>query len=167
MTILPEGYQIRRTEAQDYSGVIHTLKVLTTVGNVTQQEFCDTIEYWKTVKVPIVANRKTRQPAEEVLAYNPLVITDDTGNVVATGNIIIEAKLIHHCGLVGHIEDIAVAMDQRGKRLGKLLIDKLTEIGKNAGCYKIVLDCDPKNAEFYEKCGYTQAGLSMQVRFKD
>ncbi|AAS53881.1 AFR510Wp [Eremothecium gossypii ATCC 10895] len=166
MTVLPEGYHIRRAEAGDYAGVIETLKVLTTVGDVTEREFAERIAYWKTVKVPVPARGKRPVGMGEILAYNPMVITDEAGRVVATGNIIIEAKLIHHCGLVGHIEDIAVASDQQGKRLGMLLINTLTEIGRNAGCYKIILDCDPQNADFYKKCGFSQAGLEMQHRFR-
>ncbi|AMD20261.1 HDL483Cp [Eremothecium sinecaudum] len=165
MTVLPPGYQIRRTEPGDYLGVIETLKVLTTVGNVSEEDFVNTLAYWNSVKIRLPVRKGQEGGGKEINVYNPLVITDPTGRVVATGNIIIEAKLIHECGLVGHIEDIAVAADQQGKKLGQLLILHLTEIGRRAGCYKIILDCDPKNGEFYKKCGYSQAAVEMQIRF--
>jgi glucosamine-phosphate N-acetyltransferase len=98
------------------------------------------------------------------LMYNPVVVLNDTEEVVATGMILLEEKLIHECGIVGHIEDIAVRHDQQGKQLGKILIQHLTEIGEKGGCYKVILDCDVKNKGFYEKCGYKEAGLEMQVR---
>ena len=30
--------------------------------------------------------------------------------------------------------------------------------------YKIILDCDEKNVKFYEKCGFNNAGVEMQIR---
>ena len=102
---------------------------------------------------------------QNIYKYNPYVITDGTDRVVATGNVIIERKVIHRGGLVGHIEDIAVAKDQQGKKLGLILIQHLSEVAKDAGCYKVILDCDEKNVGFYEKCGYKKAGVEMDLRF--
>lgn len=44
---------------------------------------------------------------------------------------------IHKCGRVGHIEDIAVAKDQQGKKLGLYIIQALDFIGEKVGCYKV------------------------------
>lgn len=49
---------------------------------------------------------------------------------------------IHKCGRVGHIEDIAVAKDQQGKKLGLYIIQALDFIGEKVGCYK-VCPCSP------------------------
>lgn len=68
---------------------------------------------------------------------------------------------IHHLGLVGHIEDIAVAKDQQGKKLGLKLIQALDFIAEKVGCYKCILDCSEPNEGFYVKCGYKRAGLEM------
>lgn len=165
MVSLPKGYQIRRTEVGDYLGVMDTLKVLTEVGHVPREQFVETITYWNSVQVPWIGSKSHGNGVQPIKAYDPLVITNESGRVVATGTIVIEAKLIHSCGLVGHIEDVAVASDQQGKQLGLLLIEHLTEIGRKAGCYKIILDCSVKNVEFYKKCGYTQVGLEMEFRF--
>ncbi|KAI4242071.1 MAG: hypothetical protein LQ352_007315 [Teloschistes flavicans] len=40
---------------------------------------------------------------------------------------------IHNLGLVGHIEDIAVAKDQQGKKLGLVLIQTLDHIAEKVG----------------------------------
>lgn len=68
---------------------------------------------------------------------------------------------IHHLGLVGHIEDIAVAKDQQGKKLGLKLIQALDFISEKVGCYKTILDCSEPNEGFYVKCGFKRAGLEM------
>lgn len=44
---------------------------------------------------------------------------------------------IHELGLVGHIEDIAVAKDQQGKKLGLRMIQALDFVAEKVGCYKV------------------------------
>ena len=68
---------------------------------------------------------------------------------------------IHSLGLVGHIEDIAVAKDQQGKKLGLRLIQALDFVAEKVGCYKTILDCSEANEGFYVKCGFRRAGLEM------
>lgn len=72
-----------------------------------------------------------------------------------------ELYSIHHLGLVGHIEDIAVAKDQQGKKLGLRIIQALDFVAENVGCYKTILDCSEANEGFYVKCGFKRAGLEM------
>jgi hypothetical protein len=38
---------------------------------------------------------------------------------------------------VGHIEDIAVAKDQQGKKLGLRIIEALDAVASAVGCYKV------------------------------
>lgn len=68
---------------------------------------------------------------------------------------------IRGCASVGHIEDVAVAADQQGKKLGLRVIQALDWIAEKIGCYKAILDCAEKNQGFYEKCGYKMAGIEM------
>jgi len=68
---------------------------------------------------------------------------------------------IHHLGVVGHIEDIAVSKDQQGKKLGLRIIQALDFVAENTGCYKTILDCSEANEGFYVKCGFKRAGLEM------
>lgn len=68
---------------------------------------------------------------------------------------------IHNLGLVGHIEDIAVAKDQQGKKLGLRIIQALDYLAEHVGCYKTILDCSEANEGFYVKCGFKRAGLEM------
>lgn len=76
-------------------------------------------------------------------------------------HVLIMAGSIHHLGLVGHIEDIAVAKDQQGKKLGLRIIQALDYVAENVGCYKTILDCSEANEGFYVKCGFKRAGLEM------
>jgi GNAT superfamily N-acetyltransferase len=119
--------------------------VLTTVGEPTLEEF--------NARYDFMASRND--------TYYVLVICDSQNVVVGTGAVIVERKFIHNLGLVGHIEDIAVAKDQQGKKLGLRLIQALDYLAKEVGCYKSILDCSEANEGFYMKCGYRRAGLEM------
>lgn len=43
---------------------------------------------------------------------------------------------LYKLGMQGHIEDVAVAADQQGKKFGVLLIQALGHIAEQIGCYK-------------------------------
>jgi len=142
---LPTGYTLRPLYKSDYSEFLDVLRVLTTVGDISEEEWSKRYDW--------MAARN-----EE---YFTLCITDDKGKVVAVGSLIVEKKFIRNLGQVGHIEDIAVLENQQGKRLGLKMIHALDHISEKVGCYKSILDCSEKNQGFYEKCGYKLAGVQM------
>lgn len=94
-----------------------------------------------------------------------VVEQESTKEIVASGTLFIEKKLIRNYGKVGHIEDIVVHEKMRGYGLGKKMIDHLSEESKKMGCYKTILDCSDENVGFYEKCGYKQKGAQMAKYF--
>lgn len=143
---LPESYTLRALRRDDYArGFLDCLRVLTTVGDVTQSQWEERYDWMAT---------------QGKGGYYLLVI-DDGSRVVGTGALIVERKFIHNLGIVGHIEDIAVAKDQQGKKLGLKLIQALDFIAEKVGCYKCILDCSEANEGFYVKCGFKRAGLEM------
>jgi glucosamine-phosphate N-acetyltransferase len=46
-------------------------------------------------------------------------------------------RSLNNLGKQGHIEDVAVAVDRRGKGFGILLIQALDLIAEQSGCYKV------------------------------
>lgn len=107
----------------------------------------------------------------------------ETGKIVASATLFVEYKFLRNAGIVGHVEDVVVDPSSKGQSLGKIMIQGLSELGMSRGCYKIILDCDAKNAGesrsrvmiragrradelltgtgFYEKCGYKNVGIEM------
>ncbi|KAF2017274.1 acyl-CoA N-acyltransferase [Aaosphaeria arxii CBS 175.79] len=143
---LPEGYQCRPVQRGDYhKGFLDVLRVLTTVGDVTEEQWNDRYEW--------ISKRNDE--------YFLLCILDSNSHIVGTGALIVERKFIHNLGMVGHIEDIAVAKDQQGKKLGLRIIQALDFVAEKVGCYKTILDCSEANEGFYVKCGFKRAGLEM------
>uniref|UniRef100_A0A3Q2GB78 Glucosamine 6-phosphate N-acetyltransferase n=1 Tax=Cyprinodon variegatus TaxID=28743 RepID=A0A3Q2GB78_CYPVA len=99
-----------------------------------------------------------------------VVVVEDTnlGQIIATATLIIEHKFIHSCAKRGRIEEVVVSDVCRGKQLGKLLVSTLTLLSKKLNCYKITLECSPKNKPFYQKFGYSASDETyMQCRFFD
>ncbi|ANB13595.1 glucosamine 6-phosphate N-acetyltransferase [Sugiyamaella lignohabitans] len=147
---LPAGYTMRPIRAADYDrGVLDVLRVLTTVGDIQREEFEAQFNYW-------FKHNDT---------YFTLVIVNEFDRVVGVGSAVVERKLIHKCGNVTHIEDIAVARSEQGKKLGLHIIHALTDIGKSQGAYKVILDCSEDNVRFYEKCGFVRVGVEMSLKF--
>ncbi|EYU17479.1 hypothetical protein MIMGU_mgv1a016916mg [Erythranthe guttata] len=94
------------------------------------------------------------------------VIEDkDLGKIVATGSVFIEKKFIRNCGKVGHVEDVVVDSSVRGKKLGKKVIEFLSDYARGVGCYKVILDCSVDNVPFYERCGFKQKEVQMVKYF--
>lgn len=84
--------------------------------------------------------------------YKIIVIYDKSKKqIVGSGTLVIEQKFIRQQGKAGHIEDIVVSEQYRGKKLGKRLIELLKQIALANECYKVILDCSQHNVGFYEK----------------
>jgi len=83
--------------------------------------------------------------------------------IIGTGTLLVEQKVIHEMGRVGHIEDIVIDRDFRGYGLGDILIKRLTDIARINGCYKQILDCSDDVKPFYEKLGFHHHSNCMRM----
>ena len=90
-----------------------------------------------------------------------IIVIEDNNKIIGTGTLLIENKVIHNMGLVGHVEDIIIHNNYRKLGLGKKLIDELINISIQSSCYKIILDCNEKNVNFYQNSGFTQKEIQM------
>ena len=96
--------------------------------------------------------------ASQSNVHSVVAILDD--EVVGFGTVVIETKI--RGGHMGHIEDIVSHEDFRGKGIGKAIVQSLSRIAKEEGCYKVALQCKEDNIEFYQQCGYEVSGITMQ-----
>ena len=51
-----------------------------------------------------------------------IYVIEKNNKIIASGTLLIENKIIHNFGKVGHIEDIVVDFNERGSGLGNLII---------------------------------------------
>ena len=80
--------------------------------------------------------------------------------IVAYGSLVIENKIRGE--VAGHIEDIVVDKNIRGKNIGVNLINKLTDIAKDKGCYRVTLLCSESLIDFYSKNDLKLSGVAMK-----
>ncbi|KAI5056042.1 hypothetical protein GOP47_0029563 [Adiantum capillus-veneris] len=117
-----DGLRVRPLALSDYcKGFLDLLKQLTTVGEISSHEFAQRFEE--------IINAESSP-------YS-IAVVEAQGHIVASGTLLIEKKFIHHCGSVGHIEDVVVDAGMRGHRLGQRIINFLTARAREAGCYKV------------------------------
>jgi len=129
--------KIRKASPEDLNDLIRLLSQLTTVGY------------------------PTNLPSD---IYNDIYVAYDneSKNIVGTIKLLFENKIIHDGSSVLHVEDVVVDENYRGLGVGKLLLDYGIYLAEKRGCYKVILDCDEENIEFYEKCGFRNRGVCMR-----
>ena len=86
---------------------------------------------------------------------------DSSFEIIASGTIIIEPKIIREGRNVGHIEDIVVSKEMRGKEISQKILDMLKIIAREKNCYKVILDCNEEVKKVYVKNGFNIKGIQM------
>ncbi|KAI9511989.1 glucosamine 6-phosphate N-acetyltransferase [Russula earlei] len=149
---LPPDLHIRPLASTDYErGHLSVLSVLTQAPDVGAQA-------WAAQFNSMRGGGAGGVPATY---YILVVVSRETDRIVGTGGVFIERKFLRGLGSVGHIEDIAVAREMQGKKLGLRIIQALTHVSEGVGCYKTILNCSEANIAFYEKCGYEKREVEM------
>ena len=80
--------------------------------------------------------------------------------IVAYGSVVVENKVRGE--VAGHIEDIVVDSEVRGKMIGVSLIKELIKVAKNKGCYRITLFCKETLVNFYARNGFEVNNVVMK-----
>lgn len=143
------SFTIREIEENDFdNGFFETLSNLSTLGDINTNEVLK-----KEIIKEIITNKDY-----------VIIISEDVKSreVIGTATLFIEQKFIHNGGKVGHIEDVTTRKGYEGKGVGREIIKKLITISRERGCYKIILDCDEKVSEFYEKIGFKKKAIMMR-----
>ncbi len=91
--------------------------------------------------------------------------SDNLIEIVGSGTIIIEPKIIRGARSVGHIEDIVVKSSWRGKKISQSILNKLKDFALKKNCYKIILDCDESVCPVYKSNGFEVKGVQMGLYF--
>lgn len=100
---------------------------------------------------------QNKQGCETFVAYDSV-----ERRIVGVASVFIMYKLLHECGRVALIEDVAVRPSHQGLGIGKLLIAACEAHAVKRKCYKTVLYCEDDVIPFYEKCEYYQSCTLMR-----
>jgi len=134
----------RRLEKEDYDkNYLELLKQLTIVGDISKEKYEATFD----------------KIGAEVW------VVEFEGKIIASVSLLLEQKVIHECGIVGHLEDVVVDKDYRKYGLGKFIIDKIIKIANERGCYKLIGDCKSELLGFYQKNGFESKCVQISIYF--
>ena len=90
---------------------------------------------------------------------------DKSFEIVGSGTIIIEQKIIRGGKSVGHIEDIVVKKSFRGKKISQNILNLLKDYAEKKNCYKVILDCVEDVVPVYKSNGFEVKGVQMVEYF--
>jgi len=90
---------------------------------------------------------------------------DNDFEIVASGTIVIEPKILRGGQSVGHIEDIVVLKEFRGKNISQELLNILKIYAMYKNCYKVILDCSEEVKNVYIKNGFEVKDVHMVKYF--
>jgi len=160
-------YTIRELCEDDYyNGYIQLIKE----GFSLNTERITAADFWRYVNDPMTTIFVV-EDTEPILCNDNDVMasisTMTSKKIVASATVIIEQKLIHDMGRVGHIEDVVVSHTVRGSGIGKMIVNKCIDYAKKRGCYKCILDCSEENVGFYKKCNvdFQVKGVEMAIYY--
>jgi len=95
------------------------------------------------------------------------IINNSSNNIeiIASGTIIIEPKIIRGGKNVGHIEDIVVIKHFRCKGISSKILNIIKIYARENNCYKIILDCNNEVKNVYIKNNFFVKGIQMAEYF--
>lgn len=92
--------------------------------------------------------------ARYMIGIKTFVAADESRRVVGTASAFVYPTLLHGGRNAVHVEDVAVLPEVQGQGVGRALVEHCLDFARNVDAYKVVLNCDPRNVPFYEKCGF-------------
>lgn len=100
-----------------------------------------------------------------IIAVTNLNVESDDFNIIGSGTLYTEPKIIRDGKSVGHIEDIVVKNNYRGNKIAQNILNKLKDFALNSNCYKVILDCDESVCPVYKSNGFEIKGIQMAKYF--
>lgn len=92
-----------------------------------------------------------------------VAVTEEHGaeRVIGYGSLCVDIKI--RGGSIGHIEDIVVAPNFRGRGVGSLVVRSLMALASERKCYKVALECRDEKKAFYAQMGFVHSGCGMSL----
>lgn len=102
---------------------------------------------------------------QNLASHHQIYVYVNEDKIVGAITLLVETKIIHNAGKVGHIEDFVVLESHRSQGVGHHLITYAQNEAQRQNCYKIILDCASDLETYYNKKGLTRKGIYMARYF--
>ena len=138
---------VRELESSDYSDYLILMREFHGYNyDISYHSFCEQLKFW----------------TNNNLCNICIVYLKDINTIIGAGSIYKLIKL--HNNPVCQIEDVIITEKYRGFGYGKILVDKLCDIGLNKfKCYKVILNCNPNMEQFYNRAGFDKKCIQMSL----
>lgn len=90
------------------------------------------------------------------------VVIHDDGHLVWSISLMLEQKFIRWAKIAGHLEDVVTRKWYEGQGIASALIKHALAQAQQAGCYKVILDCDQELSTYYAKFGFVVDSICMK-----
>lgn len=104
---------------------------------------------------------------QEFLATGIKIIMLENGQEIGHAFVYILKNDLHE-KTFAFLEDVMISEGQRGRGLGKLLVEKAVAVAKSRGCYKLVGTSRYSREtvhKFYEKLNFKDCGKEFRIDF--
>lgn len=101
--------------------------------------------------------------------YYKVLVVEENEKIIGTLSLIIIDNLGHKGAKLAVAESVIVAKEQRGKGIGKFMMNHAMGLAKKHNCYKLMLSSNMKRVpahEFYKKLGFEHHGISFAVEVR-
>jgi len=151
---MEENFIIRRAKQEDLQNLLNLLNLLNQLSPPQQDQNIN-LEALNQILLKIIQDNNYY-----------LCIFESNNKIIGTGTLLIQMNLSYQGRPYSHIENVVVDKEQRGKGIGKKIINHLIEIARQRNCYKVILNCEKHNTAFYEKSGMKETGeVEMRIDF--
>tara|TARA_B100001093_G_scaffold517951_1_gene601111 strand:- start:2072 stop:2488 length:417 start_codon:yes stop_codon:yes gene_type:complete len=107
------------------------------------------------------SKNKFEEIYDDIFKNNIIFVLEKNNELIATGKLLIDQKIIHNFAKYGHLEDIVVKTVYRGRNIGVLLVKKIINFCKENKFFKITLTCNKKLINFYKKNNFEVYDIHM------
>ena len=93
-----------------------------------------------------------------------LRVAESGGRIVGTYTILRMPGLAHGGACSAVVENVVVDRRERGRGIGRILLDDAMEVAARWGCYKLALSSNGRRTDahrFYERLGFRRHGISF------
>jgi glucosamine-phosphate N-acetyltransferase len=133
---------------------------------LTKNDYASFLKLIRDFRDTTFTEEQFKSTLDTISKTSDIIVLEENGELIATATLIYETKFIHNISKVGHLEDVCIKLEHRGKRLGMKLITYMAALAKQKGCYKVTLYCEDCNVDFYRKCNFKCVGNQLIMDFR-